>query len=274
MLDHFTLLAKRSWRSHRFGSTSRERVAAWRTLAALDAAMRHEKIGEEVTVAILGHPMRGFSPRTLAYLFNEVFLADEYRFPSDTPDPLIVDCGANIGFSVLYFKRLFPAARIHAFEANPHAVRLLRENIRKNGLTGVDTRWEALADKEGELSFFIGDDPGTLLGSVRQDRGGMNETRVPAVRLSTTLAALPRVDLVKIDVEGAEWPILDDLVRSDTLAKPARYIIEYHHQIAGEAPRFSAFLTPFERCGFRYHLRAGIRDPRQFQDVLVHLVRG
>lgn len=273
MIHRFTLRAKRAWQSRRHGATPEERAAVRRTLNALDVAVRDSAPGREVDVEILGHPMRGFNAGTLSYLFNEVFLTDEYRFPSAVKDPVIVDCGANIGFSVLYFKRLFPAARIHAFEANPHVLRLLEHNIRTNKLDGVHVHAAALADKDGEIPFFFGDDPGTLLGSVRQDRGGMQEVRVPAVRLSTTLAELPRVDLVKMDVEGAEWGILDDLVRSGTLARPQRYIIEYHHQIGGEAPRFSEFLTPFERAGFRYHLRAGIRDPKEFQDVLVHLVR-
>lgn len=274
MLARCTLFAKRIWQSRHHGDTPRERAAVRRTLHALDAAVRHEKPGQEVTVDILGHPMRGFSPRTLAYLFNEVFLTDEYRFPSAVPDPVIVDCGANVGFSVLYFKRLFPAARIHAFEANPHTFRLLQQNIRANGLDGVTAEAVALSDQEGEVSFFIGDDPGTLLGSIRSDRGGAREARVPAVRLSTTLAALPRVDVVKMDVEGAERWILDDLVRSGMLTKPARYLIEYHHQIGTDAPRFAEFLAPFERAGFRYALRANGRTPEGFQDVLLHLVRG
>jgi hypothetical protein len=49
----------------------------------------------------MGYPMRGFRPETMRYLFREIFLADEYTFPATVPDPVIVDCGANIGFSVL-----------------------------------------------------------------------------------------------------------------------------------------------------------------------------
>jgi FkbM family methyltransferase len=58
---------------------------------------------------------------------------------------------------------------------------------------------------------------------------------VKCERLSKTLASLDRVDRVKIDVEGAEWAILNDLIASGTLAKPERYIIEYHHDIAVSA---------------------------------------
>ena len=63
------------------------------------------------------------------------------------------------------------------------------------------------------------------------DRGGTSELKVKATRLSNLIASLDRVDAVKIDVEGAEWHILKDLQQSGTLAKPMRYLIEYHHQM-------------------------------------------
>src|SRR5262245_66620960 len=97
---------------------------------------------------------------------------------------------------------------------------------------------------------------------------------VTCERLSKTLASLERVYLVKIDVEGIEWAILSDLITSGTLTKPERYIIEYHHQIVGESPRFSQFLEFFEQAGFRYQVAAGDRSTGYLPGcVLVHLVR-
>lgn len=83
------------------------------------------------------------------------------------PIPVIVDCGANIGFSVLYFKRLHPRARIVAFEANPRAFRLLKHNVSNNSLEQVEPLPVALSDQDGEIPFFIDLEPGSLTPSTK-----------------------------------------------------------------------------------------------------------
>ncbi|MBK9286670.1 MAG: FkbM family methyltransferase [Flavobacteriales bacterium] len=274
MLARFKLHLQREWQARRHGRDATERRAMARTLHALDKAAAQQSRPGEVAVPILGHPMRGFSVGALRYLFNEVFLTGEYRFECERPDPVIIDCGANIGFATLYFKRLFPRSTVHAFEANPNAFRLLEANVKGNALSNVHLNQVALSDAEGELSFFISDDAGTLLGSVRSDRGGTSELKVKATRLSNLIASLDRVDAVKIDVEGAEWHILKDLQESGTLAKPMRYLIEYHHQMGSDAPRLSEFLAPFEAAGYRYQIAGKLNAITDFQDVLIHLQRG
>src|SRR5688572_5955997 len=60
-------------------------------------------------------------PDALSFLwqFKEIFVDEYYNFTSGKVSPIIVDCGANIGTSCIYFKTLFPTSRIKAFEANP-----------------------------------------------------------------------------------------------------------------------------------------------------------
>lgn len=255
LIETLKRYAQREWREERA------------TLRAINAAHG------DAPVSILGHPMRAFSPDTLRYLFTEVFLQREYAFDSPRPDPVIIDCGANIGMATLFFKRQHPAAVIHAFEANPHAVALLRENVARNRLSDVALYAEALSDQDGFLTFYISDDRGTLLGSTSATRGGNVPLEVPARRLSTLLQTLDRVDVVKMDVEGSEWAIVADLIESGQFTKPLRYLLEYHHQIGGEAPRLSEFLRYFEATGYRYTLTAKSDSPSGFQDVLIHAVR-
>jgi FkbM family methyltransferase len=259
--------------ARKFGTTFADRVAALRTLNSLESAARKRASDEELTVDILGHPMRGFDPAVMRGLFHAVFIAEEYRFKSEIADPVIIDCGANIGFSVLYFKRLYPEARIHAFEPNPDAFRLLKENVEANELDHVLAHQAALSDHDGETTFYDDRSGGMLRGSVRANRGGGKPVSVEARRLSTLLATLDRADVVKVDVEGGEWDILADLRTTGTLAMPRGYIIEYHHQMPGDSPRLSEFLTPFEEAGYRYQVKASGRDPQAFQDILIHLAR-
>jgi FkbM family methyltransferase len=131
-------------------------------------------------------------------------------------------------FSILYFKKKYPSAIIYAYEPNPDAFRLLQQNL--NDLNGIVLYNSALSE-----DFFVADKDAALTDSLRQDRGGNTVLKVRTERLSSLLRKLGKVDLVKIDVEGAEWDILRDLQTSNVLTKPSRYIIEYHHQISGDS---------------------------------------
>ncbi|HKZ65867.1 MAG TPA: hypothetical protein VJ111_05915, partial [Chitinophagaceae bacterium] len=51
---------------------------------------------------------------------NEMFKEKVYKFTSSKKNPYIIDCGSNIGMSILYFKSLYPEARILGFEADPY----------------------------------------------------------------------------------------------------------------------------------------------------------
>src|SRR5436190_6322828 len=66
-----------------------------------------------------GYKVKGYDYSALSFLFNEVFISNDYYFKSSPRQPVIIDCGANIGMSVLYFKKLYPQSKIIAFEANP-----------------------------------------------------------------------------------------------------------------------------------------------------------
>ncbi len=65
--------------------------------------------------------------------FDEIITQEIYRFKADTDAPLILDCGANIGLSALYFQRLYPKARIMAFEPDTHNFELLTKTCRTMG---------------------------------------------------------------------------------------------------------------------------------------------
>ncbi|MGY4496154.1 FkbM family methyltransferase [Bradyrhizobium sp. GM24.11] len=81
---------------------------------------------------------------------------------------MILDCGGNIGMSVIWFKHRYPRARITVFEANPQTAVLLEENVRAMGLTSVKVVRAAVSDAAGKVSFVsegslgghVGDGPG------------------------------------------------------------------------------------------------------------------
>jgi FkbM family methyltransferase len=213
--------------------------------------------------------------KNLDYLFNEIFIRREYYFKTKNKYPIIIDCGANIGMSVLYFKYLYPESKIIAFEANPIVFETLTKNIQINQLKNVEINNIALADLQTELKFFIDDDGGTLRGSLNPTRGGNTELIVKADMLSKYLKEYDHIDLVKMDVEGAETKIILDLFNENILSKVNEYIIEYHLNIGYDdnLESLSTFLNRFEVNGFKYQIKAEYSDVNSFQDVLIHFYK-
>ena len=85
--------------------------------------------------------MQGFLAWLLSHkdvIKNKVlYLRRHYPFRPVRARPLVIDCGANIGVATLYFKTVAPEARVIAFEPEPTAYELLRENVERNRLTDV-----------------------------------------------------------------------------------------------------------------------------------------
>ena len=221
----------------------------------------------------------GFSASSLAYLHREIFVKLAYWFRSERPDPLVVDGGSNVGMSVLFFKALYPAARVLAFEPAEPAHRLLVRNVEANGLARVEVHRAALGRENGEVSFYEDpDDPATFRMSTRPGRlPRARSATVPRRRLSDFLDG--PVDLVKLDVEGAEDEVLEDLVDSGTIARVERFVVEYHHQLDPARDFLGAFVERLRSQGFHYQLSArevvgGRAEPEPaYQDVLVYAFR-
>lgn len=226
-----------------------------------------------VSESFYNFKMQGYDFPTLNYLFNEIFISNEYYFQPSSTEPIIIDCGANIGMSVLYFKKLFPSSHIIAFEANPHVFKLLEQNMEVNSINNVLLHNVALYDHETEISFFIGDNIGTLGGSINKDRGGANELKVRTEKLSQYLKKYESVDLIKMDVEGAELNIIADLMESSSINIAKEYIIEYHHNMNDSKSNLSAFLQQFELNGFNYNIRTNFNTINSFQDILIHFYK-
>jgi FkbM family methyltransferase len=230
--------------------------------------------------AVLHYRVETDDPGALAFLFFEVFAVQEYAFHSTHDRPLIFDVGANIGMATLFFKTLFPHAAIHAFEPSPRTFELLTTNIRANNLSNVTLHNLALSDHDGEIEFFTDPTKGaSMIASTRPERSvqwadpalaDKGKVRVKAARLSTFINR--EVDFLKMDIEGAEQQVLEDLASSGTLRRIRSMVIEYHHHIAPNDDALAQFLRLLEVHGFGYQLRAPLRDLTardEFQDMLI-----
>ena len=176
----------------------------------------------------------------------EIFQDETYKFIASRPNPIIVDVGANIGLSVLYFKKHYPEARIMAFEPDPSIFELLLWNIKKNDLKDIYPQRVAAWDKDTFLTFYA---EGALAGSTEVNFDGKAQTmEVAAKRLKSLLPKEP-IDFLKIDIEGAETIVLRDI--ADELERVEHLFFEYH-SAKGKPQTLSKLLSIVGRAGFRY----------------------
>ena len=227
------------------------------------------------TILLGGHQVSSVSAERLAYLHREIFVDLAYYFRASRPDPVIVDGGSNIGVSVVFFKTLYPAARVMAFEPSETAYELLARNA--GHLPDVDLQRVALGRGNGMVAFFEEpDDPASLLRSTRSERlPNPVKTTVEQRRLSDFI--VEDVDLVKLDIEGAETAVVEELAASGKIDRVGQMIVEYHHRLDPDRDHVDVFLALLRDYGFTYRLSATMRDRGSLtvsaQDVLVHAYR-
>lgn len=181
-------------------------------------------------------------------VFAQVFGAEQYRVVKELAEPrLIIDCGANVGFSAAYFLTYWPKARLIAVEPDPDNFRILVKNMQPycDRVTLVNSAvWSHSCDlvisdevfrdgrewtrqvrpcREGEKPQMVGADIGSLLRSSGFDR----------------------ISILKLDVEGAEKVIFSANYES-WIDKCDTILIELHD---GECERI--FLEAIANRGFQ-----------------------
>jgi FkbM family methyltransferase len=161
----------------------------------------------------------------------EIFAEDAYRLPSvlgGLEAPVVLDIGGHIGCFALAVAQADPAARVHSYEASPATASWLARNVTANGLVDrITTHHAAVADHRGTLSF-ADNDGGSSLNGLTAPTGSTHQVEVPCLTFADAVAAAGgRVDVVKIDTEGAEYGIV---LGSDPAAwgSVQRVVLEYH----------------------------------------------
>ena len=145
-------------------------------------------------------------------------------------EPVIIDCGANIGVSVLEWKTRWPMSRIICFEPDPDAFRLLTLNVERNDIPGVQCIHAAVTDFDGTTSLFgdMGhgaDARGNSIHASWGQRENSDSVEVTCCKLSPYLAKHD-VSFLKIDIEGAEESVLRESLSA--LQKVDALYVEVH----------------------------------------------
>lgn len=143
-------------------------------------------------------------------------------FIADNDRPIILDCGANVGVSVLNYKRQFPSAKIVAFEPDPSLVNILKRNLQKNNAEDVKVVEAAVWIQDGEMPFYCEGADGSR---ILLDKNNVeNQTIVKTIDLINCITE--PIDLIKMDIEGAEFDVLMHLANKLNLVK--NIVVECH----------------------------------------------
>jgi len=137
-----------------------------------------------------------------------------------------LDVGAHIGKYTIMVGRKLIEGKIIAIEPEPGNFEILRKNVSLNRLNDVTALNIAALDKDDMITFYKIKGPYTGLHSTIKPRWDYEEIKVEARRLSSILQSLgiKQVDLLKMDVEGAEFLVLKGL--EPELANVNRIIYE------------------------------------------------
>jgi FkbM family methyltransferase len=200
------------------------------------------------------------------WLVIEIFFNEAY-FLQKTDKPIrIIDCGANIGVSLLYFKTQAPNALVKCFEPNPRAREVLHKNVTANHWQDtVEIFPYALAGEEGSAEFFV--EPhhttgssGTLGRHLTQPNHTLTTHKVTLMPLSKLLT-LP-IDFLKIDIEGSEFAVLKDLEQHGSFAYVPELRVECHHLPLDSKGTLAELLSLLERVGYQTFVRSNFKTDR------------
>ncbi len=201
-------------------------------------------------IALFGWDLEYLSASNLASFIDALLVRRFNDFIPDNDAPVILDGGANIGFSVLNYRRQFPGAKIIAFEPDPRLAPILKRNLRGNGAADVEVVEAAAWTRDGRAEFRLHGADGSHLAA------GEGESRDESVAVQTIDLAryLERpVDLLKLDIESAEYEVVRHL--AGKMAAVKNVVIECHVNQAMMVP-LAGLIKGLKEEGFEVFLNS------------------
>ena len=182
------------------------------------------------------------------FIHSEVFEHQYYDLKLDTTPLTILDLGANVGFTAIYFGRVYPQARIACVEPVPRNLRSLKRNLEMNQVQ-AEVIEAAVDTKDGMVSMQLlpADYGHKVIGSI--DTQSNDIINVPSISIPSLLHRLcwDRIDLMKIDIEGHEKILFSE--RCEWLRVVETVCIECHDGFEMDLPNVA------ERYGFAEPIR-------------------
>ena len=183
----------------------------------------------------------------------------DYLLATLRPGDIVIDIGANVGYDSLLAAHCVGAAgQVFAIEASPSVFRLLQDNLALNQTGGVTAINAAVCAEVGPVAIYLHDPTNlggsTIVPSVAMDRSVTHEAIVRGAPLSDLVppATIRAARLIKIDVEGAEWPVVQGFAPLlSELSPRTELLIEVNAQaLRNQGSSVAAFVDLFRAAGF------------------------
>jgi FkbM family methyltransferase len=202
-------------------------------------------------VEVLGWDIEYLCGANLAGQIEATLIRRQNDFVPENDHPLILDCGANVGITVLNYKRQFPKARVIAFEADPEIVPILRRNLDRNRVGDVEVVDAAVWTGNGSASWQMEGIDGSHLGAGDGSTG--KTVTVRTIDLRDYLDA--SVDLLKMDIEGAEYEVI---THADEKLKNVKAISLECHVDQKTVISFGGILRTLSELGFKVSVAGSV----------------
>ena len=199
-------------------------------------------------------------------VFSEIFTEHEYKILEEVivcAKSPIIDIGAHVGMFSIFCAVLNPTMQVFAYEPDEDNFAAMKENLKLNNVRNVSMKNVAVGAKMGERILYISKDSHnhSLLGAEAAGDFSGAEKNVQAVTLERILQQnrLASVSLVKMDCEGAEFEILENL-SAEAFAVVENFYVECH--------RYSYDMNPvklrdiFKKNGFKVETWSNHYDKR------------
>jgi FkbM family methyltransferase len=203
---------------------------------------------------------------SLVHLLREIFIDFQYFVTVKKKNPVIFDVGSNIGIATLFFKMVYPESAIYSFEPDDAVFGFLKENIEGNGLKNITPINAGLGRYTGKAQFYV---PSWSSGSSSihyekveiesryagqchgRENISIHQKEVDVMKVSDFIMeqGIRHIDLMKIDAEGAEAEIIEDV--SEVFDRIGFIILEYHYsKDLLEKNSLASIISSLERADF------------------------
>jgi len=202
------------------------------------------------------------------FIVNEVWLHKSYT-PKGfeiNPQDIVVDVGAHIGiFTVLAAKKAHKG-KVFCFEPIKENAKFLIKNIKLNNISNVILENKAVSDKKGQLKIYVSKSKNKGQNSIHKLAKTQEPEQVEKISFKDFLKKTDRIDFLKMDCEGSEYPIFYSLNKNE-LSKIKKISLEYHNYGSGNGEDLGRFL---EKNGFKVVLK---KEGNQFGTIYAKLIQ-
>lgn len=199
-------------------------------------------------------------------VFEEIFVDRDYRILDEVirkAKSCVLDLGAHVGLFSLYARGIGCDVPIFAFEPEESNFQILKENLKMNNVKDVVAKNLAVGGKSGKRRFYLSlDSHNHSLVEVGEN---LQEREVSVVTLQDVFErylgrdGINKCDLVKMDIEGAEFETLMSYFDC-FVYRPQGFYIEYHEY--SDEMKAEKLKGLFEKHGFRVQMSSSHYDKR------------